>query len=145
VRARLRRSAEQGETLLELVVAIAILGVCVVAIGAGVALSVRLSAIHRGQSTADTFLHNYAEAIQSGYAKCSGTSPPNYVTGLATPTGFNTPTATVRFWDATQQSFNYQGSTNCPSADPGLQQVTLNLTSGNGYVSESLVVTVRQL
>lgn len=144
MRRRRRVRGEQGETLLELIVAIAILGVCVVAIGSGIAMSVKISAIHRNQATASAFLHNYAEAVQGSYTPCSGAIPPNYVAvgSLAPPTnGFNAPTATVTFWDPTAVSFN-TGS--CPGADPGLQQVTLNLASSDGLVTESLVVVVRK-
>jgi type II secretory pathway pseudopilin PulG len=141
MRARFRRLGDDGETLLELLVAITILGICVVAIGTGIFLSVKLSAIHRGQSTADAFLHDYAETVQ-GHYQCSGTGAPNYVTalGLATPTGFNAPTATVKFWNPTTLTWN---GTSCQSDGAGLQQVTFKLDSTDGFVSESLVVTVR--
>ncbi|HEY3716594.1 MAG TPA: type II secretion system protein [Jatrophihabitantaceae bacterium] len=139
---RQRMSDDSGETLLELIVSIAILGVCVVAIGAGIALSVKTSAIHRDQTNASAFLHNFAESIQSSYTSCAGATPPNYATALAPPSGFNPPTAAVRFWDAAAAQFS---SATCPGTDPGLQQVTLTLTSTNGYVSESLVTVVRKM
>ncbi len=136
-----RFRSERGESLLELIVAIAILGVCVVAIGAGVTLSIKISAIHHNQATADAFLHNYAETLQASYPACSGSVAPDYAAGLPTPSGFASPTATVAFWDKTAKSFN---STSCPATDPGLRQVTLNLTSTDGFVKESLVFVVRQ-
>lgn len=141
MRARFRRlRGEAGESLLELLIAITILGTCVVAIGSGVVLSVKISAIHRSQSTAAAFLHNYAETLQSSYAKCSSGNPPNYAAALPTPSGFNAPTATVAFWNTTSNTFS---GTSCPASDPGLQRVTLKLTSTDGFVTESLVVTVR--
>jgi Tfp pilus assembly protein PilE len=138
VRARRRIDSESGETLLELVVAIAILGVCVVAIGSAIVLSIKMSAIHRAQATADDFLHNYAESLH--YSACSGGTPPNYVAlaSLPTPNGFATPQATVKFWNGTAFA-----SSTCPGTDPGLQQVTLTLNSTDGFVSESLVTIVR--
>lgn len=142
MRHRREASDDQGETLLELIVSIAILGICVIAVGSGIALSIRISAVHRSQATASALLHNYAESLQARYAPCSGATPPNYVSlaSLPTPTGFVAPTATVRFWDPTSTSFAIAA---CPSSDPGLQQVTLNLTSSGGSVSESLVVVLR--
>ena len=133
---------EGGETLLELVVAITILGVCVVAVGAGVVMSVRISTIHRDQATADATLHNYAETVVGSYQACAPTGPPNYPASLslAAPAGFIAPTANVRYWNAATSTF----TDTCPSADPGLQQVTLNLTSNDRLVSESLVVVVRK-
>ena len=140
-----RRSAvghERGETLLELVVAITILGVCVVAVGAGVVMSVKISTIHRDQATADATLHNYAETVLGAYRPCAPAGPPNYPASLslAAPAGFVAPTASVRYWDAATSTF----TDTCPSADPGLEQVTLNLTSNDRLVSESLVVVVRK-
>src|SRR4051812_50183943 len=107
MRRRLPVDGERGDTLLELIIAIAILGVCVVAIGAGITLSVKTSSIHKDQATAQAFLHNYAETIQSSYTACTGGSAPNYVSigPLARPdASWSNPTATVKFWDATSAS-----------------------------------------
>ena len=136
--------AERGETLLELIIAIAILGVCVVAIGSGIAVSITISAIHRNQATAQDSLHNYAELLQSSYTPCTATATPNYVGSLAqlTPPGFATPTAVVDYWVPASGSFTHA----CPpGGDTGLQQVTLKLVSTAGNVSESLVVDLRSL
>jgi type II secretory pathway pseudopilin PulG len=138
---RLRRLQEdRGESLIELILAIGILGICVLAIGSSIALSVKTSAIHRKQATADAFLHNYAETLQSSYALCNAGAPPNYVSGLATPGGFNSPSAAVAFWNPGTATFGAA----CPATDAGLQQVKLTLASANGLVSESLVVVLRK-
>jgi type II secretory pathway pseudopilin PulG len=133
---------DQGETLLELIMAIVILGVCVVAIGTGIALSVKVSAIHRDQATASAFLHNYAESLQDTYTACDGATPPDYVAvgSLVAPPTFSPPVAAVKFWDPAAASFSL---TTCPGTDPGLQQVRLTLASVDGFVSESLVVVLR--
>ncbi|HEY2296177.1 MAG TPA: prepilin-type N-terminal cleavage/methylation domain-containing protein [Jatrophihabitans sp.] len=133
------RHDDRGETLLELVVTIAILGVCVVGIGAGIALSVKISSIHRDQATADAFLHNYAESIQTSYTTCASST--TYSSGLPTPNGFASPTSSVKFWNGAA----FTNLSPCTSAsDPGLQQVTLNLNSTDGFTSESLVVVLRK-
>jgi type II secretory pathway pseudopilin PulG len=140
------RTDDRGETLLELVVSIAILGVCVVAIGTGIALGIKTSSIHRAQATASAFLHNYGAALQNSYTPCSGGNAPDYVSiaGLAAPSAdFAAPSATVKFWNpnGTPAAFS---STACPATDPGLQEVTLTLDSSDGFVSESVVVIVRR-
>src|SRR4051794_38013316 len=122
MRSRAAVSDERGETLLELVIAIVILGVCVVAIGSGIAVSVKVSGIHRDQSTAGAFLHNYAETLQapSAYAPCTSASTPNYVTNLslAPPGAFQSPTATVTYWNNSTSQFGT--TTTCPATgDPG--------------------------
>jgi type II secretory pathway pseudopilin PulG len=138
---RRRVEGDRGETLLELIIAILILGTCVVAIGAGITTSVKMSAIHRDQATAGAFLHNYAEGLQSLYPACSSSIATDYTGSLAAPTGFTPPSATIKFWDPTAAKF-VSGA--CPSPDPGLRQVSLTLASSDGFVSESLVFVVRK-
>ncbi len=141
-RSHARDDPEQGETLLELIIAIAILGVCVVAIGSGIALSVTISAIHRKQAVAQDSLHNYAELLQSSYTPCTSTTTPNYARSLGqlTPPGFSAPSVVVDYWLPTQATFTDA----CPpGGDTGLQQVTLTLVSTAGNVSQSLIVDVR--
>jgi len=145
--ARGRLADDRGETLIELVFAIMILGVLVVAVGSGIEVSAKVSGMHRQQSTAGAFLHNYAETKQSAYLSCPGATTysglvSNYLSGLVPPTGFNAPTATVSFWQANPGTFVSPGG--CPASDPGLQQVTFQLTSTDGLVAESLAVVVRK-
>jgi prepilin-type N-terminal cleavage/methylation domain-containing protein len=59
------RLDERGETLVELVVALAILGIAAVAIMAGLMLSVRTSDEHRKLSTSGAYVRSWAEAIQT--------------------------------------------------------------------------------
>jgi type II secretory pathway pseudopilin PulG len=137
--------SDSGETLLEMVISIAILGVCVVGIGAGMAIGSKTASIQSAQASASASLHNDAEALQGTYATCSGLTPPNYVSieGLTAPSSnFNGPTATIVFWNATSGAFD---TSTCPEPgkDPGLQQVTLSLATKDGLVAESLIVILR--
>jgi Tfp pilus assembly protein PilW len=136
--------SQRGETLLELLVAITILGVCIVAIGGAVAASVTLSAVHRDQATAQDSLHNYAEILQNSYTPCTATTIPPYAQRLAQiPTsGFSVPAVVVDYWIPASAAFTTTHT--CPAAgDTGLQQVGLTLVSTSGKVSESLVFDVR--
>jgi len=134
-------SHDTGETLLELIIAVAILGIVVVAIVGGIATTILMSDLHRKQATAGAYLRNYAETLQSSYASCTS-GPPDYAALLTAPvSGFNPPTATVKYWDATSSSFS---SSSCPPTDPGLQQITLTLAAVDSRATESLVVVVRQ-
>lgn len=139
VRRRLARQ-DRGETLIEILVSIAIMGICILSIGSMMVLSIKISAVHRAQATAGQFLHNYAESIQSAYQPCTNSVSPDYAATLVAPAHFNPPTATVKYWNGA--AF---GSTTCPANDPGLQQVTLRLTSTDNSVSETLVTVVGQL
>ena len=145
MRARVRFRDEQGETLLELLISIVILGVCVVAVGSMITLSILMSDVHRKQSVAGEFLHNYAETIQaSTYQPCTGGSI-NYTSGLAVPPNGGP-------WTITQKQVKYwNGSafqTSCPTPagvpkDMGLEQVTLELRSSDNTVDETLDVIIR--
>jgi type II secretory pathway pseudopilin PulG len=146
---RRRVARDDGESLIELTVAIMILGVVVVAIGACIAFTVKASGVHRNQALADQYLHNYAEQLQSDYKPCTGnpgTTATSYINDLVTspigtPSSFASPTASIAFWNSTSAKF--ATSATCPANDPLLQQLTLNLTSTDGHVNESLVVVVR--
>jgi type II secretory pathway pseudopilin PulG len=135
-----QRGRDDGETLIEILISIAILGIVVVGLGAAIAFAVRASGIHRGQAQASQYLHNYAETLQSEYKPCAANPSAAYVADLAalgTPTGFSAPTVDVAAWNGT--SFN----AGCSGPDLGLQRVTLTLTSTAGQGDESLVVVIR--
>jgi len=145
-----RSSGDRGETLLELVIALVILGIAVVAIVGGLASSVLISDVHRRQAQTGVIARDYAEALQAAitadqanYVACAG--PASYApsaaavaaTGFTVPSGY-TATASVRYWD---------GSTfgSCPAGgDSGLQRVTLTVSSDDGRARQSLVVLVRK-
>lgn len=144
MRWRRTKQAEQGETLLELVVAISILGVCVVAIAAGFAMSVRISAIHREQASAGAYARDYAEFLDTavaggGYQPCATTATyPAYSTPDTSQAGFTASIVKVSYW--TTSGWAAGGCT--VSNDLGLQQVTLQVASPK--TSEQLVVVLRK-
>lgn len=137
MRARLRERADRGETLIELIIAITILGVCVVAIGSGIAGAVLASGLHRQQADASRILHNYAETLEGAtYNACTTTTPASY--SLTQQSGFKAPTVTVTYWNGT----GFQA--NCPATgDSGLQRVSIGLTTTDGRVGQTLAVVLR--
>ena len=135
--ARLRERADRGETLIELIIAITILGVCVVAIGSGIAGAVLASGLHRQQADATRILHNYAETLEGAtYNACTNSTPASY--SLTQQSGFQAPTVTVTYWNGTA----FQAG--CPSGgDSGLQRVSINLKTTDGRVGQALSVVLR--
>ena len=65
---------DRGETLIELVVAVAILGIAGVAILGGLMMSVRSSVIHRNEASGGAYVRSFAEAIQT-YVDANGYKP----------------------------------------------------------------------
>lgn len=139
---------ERGETLLELLVSVSIMGTAFVAIIAGIGTTLLSTDVHRQASTAEVVLRSYAERIQDPtdvpYVDCATTS------SYASPTGFSLPGAG---WSASITSVRaWQGdspptySSTCPASDKGLQQLTLRVQSpgGNHQVTETLVIVKRK-
>src|SRR4051812_18022088 len=97
-------SDERGETLIELLVALAILGIALVAIIGAVAASITMSDVHRKQATAGTGVRNYAEQVENyvaatGYSACGAAS--SYAAGAvgyAAPTGYTASPVSIRYW-----------------------------------------------
>lgn len=140
------RRGDAGETLVELIVAVAILGIAAVAILGGLMLSVKSSDLHRKQATGGAYVRSFAEAIQNsidlsgGYKSC-GSAPAAYgavpVPGL--PAGYSTEVTTIQSWSAT-------GWGAC-TAD-GIQRVDLVVRSGDTdptrRAEETLTVVLRR-
>lgn len=131
---------ERGETLLELLIAVVIMGVAVVAVVGALVSSVQLSDVHRKQATASAAVRDYGEAITNavaggGYVACAGAA--SYGSGYTAPSGYAKSVTSVRYWNGS----GWQPS--C-STDTGLQQLTLQVASADGRASEQLVVVVRK-
>lgn len=138
LRRRLRE--ESGETLLELVMALGILGIAVVAIASTMTISTAVSAKHRSQASAQTYARDYAEQIEayvasgtSGsahYISCAGANAYSPATvGYAVPTGFTANTSAATAWNGSAWAA-------CVT-DPGFQRVTVTVSSTNVDVASA--------
>lgn len=139
---------EAGETLVEVLVAVAILGLAAVAVLAGVELAVKSSTIGRNQATSGSYVRSLAESIQnsvaaSGYQKCGGGA---YLTsGVLTSAGIpSTYTVTV----VSTSAWTSSGWVACTNTlDNGVQRLDLKVTSPGDIVhraNETLSVIIRK-
>ena len=135
-------SNDQGETLVELLMAMAILGIAVIAIVGGIATTILLSDIHRKQATAGAYVRNYAEAVVDYVADGHfDASSPDYSAskvGFTAPVGEYVTSASVRCWDNGGMHFS-----SCNSSCT-VQQVTVEIHSSDHRASETLLVTVHK-
>jgi type II secretory pathway pseudopilin PulG len=141
-------AADRGDTLLELLIAVTIMGIAVVAIVSGLVTAIVMSDVHRKQTTAGSSLRDYAEAVEamvaaspSSYTSCATTTTYATPTGYAAPAGYTARVTAVRYW------YGYPTlsfSSTCTAPDSGVQKVSLNVSSNDGRASESVDIVVRK-
>lgn len=139
-----RWRSDRGETLIELIISVAILGMAGVAIIAGLMVSVRSSVVHRNDATGGAYVRSFAEAIQNsvdssgGYKSCgSAASAYAGVTVPGLPPGYATSVTAVQSWN---------GATWGSCAADGIQRLDLQVTTTGDSVhqaKETLTVILR--
>jgi prepilin-type N-terminal cleavage/methylation domain-containing protein len=144
-----RLGADRGETLIEVLVTVSILGIAMVAITGGMATSIVISDIHDKQAVSGTGLANFAEAVQGAlYAACPSAGPASYATatvsGTVTPTGYtssvlNTTAKPFEYWNATTLQFQ----STCPATDGGAQRMWLQVASADRRGLETVQLVKR--
>jgi type II secretory pathway pseudopilin PulG len=141
----LRARRESGETLLELLVTISIMGAAFVAILAGVGVAIASSDSHRQEASAEGVVRSYAERVQDSrdvpYVDCATTA--NY----GSPAGFTPPTGwTVSITGVAYLQTNNSYAATCPSPDRGAQQLTLQVVSPHTAhgATETVVIVKRK-
>ena len=113
-----RRRGERGETLIELLITILIVGSAVIAILAGIAVALNSSDEQKKQVGVVLVLHNYAEAVMNAtYVPCAAPTGINYTP----PGGYQVNVTAVA---------SYDGATSLPAGFGACQDkgaVRLNL------------------
>ncbi|WP_028638433.1 type IV pilus modification PilV family protein [Nocardioides sp. URHA0032] len=157
---RIHPSSDRGESLIEMLVAIVILGIAAVAILAGLSLAVKSSAMGRTQATGGTYVRSVAEAIQSyvaaspsHYKPCAGA---NAYIGAAAPTtvgevdhysavatfdlphGYTVAQAKAQRWTPSVTAAPWQTSPSSCSDDGGSQRIDLTVTSSGTGVDQAV-------
>ena len=141
LRQRFRR--ERGETLVEVLITITIVGIAFTGILAGLATAINLSGRHRGQANADVVLVSAAESVKNqAYTACPSVSTSSYnpTQGVTLPSGWaasNVQVTSVKTWGGAAFL------STCPGTDLGLQLVTITATTPDGKSTESVEVVKR--
>ena len=154
-RSRSRRE-ERGDTLIELLMALVIVGLAGVALLTAFSTSISASAVQRSLASNDTVARSVADAIftqieqvsssgssaTSNYASCStysqyasagGFQVANVPTG---PTGYSW-TLAVQYWNVQSGSF----TSTCTSGSTAPQQITITITPPHG-INDTIAIVV---
>jgi prepilin-type N-terminal cleavage/methylation domain-containing protein len=133
-----RADHQAGFTLVELLLAVAILGIGVLTVVGGMMTSIHVSDIGRRQAEGQTQLRTYAEAVAGAtYASCAT----SYTTSYVAPSGYTAAMA-VAYWDGTS-AFGTSAPACVVATDKGLQKVTLTIAATDGRSSESVAIAKR--
>jgi type II secretory pathway pseudopilin PulG len=134
---RRRRRTDAGESLVELLVSIGIMGIAVTAILGGLGMSSSASATHENLAKAQNLLRDWAETLTY-----SASCPSPVINPFTVPTGYTKNSPTFQFWDDAAR--NFSGS--C-TASTGMYRVTLSITPTGGQgagIAQTLAVTMRR-
>jgi type II secretory pathway pseudopilin PulG len=141
-----RCDGEEGETLLEILVTITIMGIALVSVMYGVLTAVASATSHRAEATDESVLRSFAERIKdpddTPYVNCAVTG-----TYSTSPTGFTSPSGyTVKILSVgypTADTKHAEGG----CGDQGVQQIKLQVQSpsGNRQATEQTVIVKRRV
>lgn len=119
------RDNERGDTLVEILLAIVLIGLMMGVLFASITMAATGSNNHKNLATADALLRNYAEAAKTAVRD------PNSGCGKAIPTTFSVPLPTAPAGFSVSSNPNLSNPQNCPSK-----------TTGTGVLPVQLFVNV---
>ena len=146
LRLRARASDEQGETLIEIMAAVVLMGTAVVAVLSGLFTAVVSSDLHKRQTRAAAEVTNVVEALGNAQYQPCTSGVPNYTSAVpALPSGYTLLPLVVEPL-ASKSALDPAWQSTCPGiGDQGAQRITVTVTQGTGSrkVTEKLVYVKR--
>lgn len=129
--------SDEGTTLVECLVAVAIIGISFTAVLGGMRTSVLASDVNRKQANTTTYLRSYVEAVKRDtYVVCAS----SYAGAAFTlPAGYSKDAVVVAYWNVATSVFDVA----C-GPDSGLQRVTLAIRSDDGRMVQTLQLAKRK-
>lgn len=144
------RSPDDGFSLVEILLTIAIVGIAFAAILGGMVTSIVVSDLHRKQAIADALARSAAEAVKDhavAYVDCAG--PAAYRDALPSPPpSYAVSIVDVRYWDGAAPTMGTPYSpafrSSC-SSDHGMQLITVRASSADGDAVETVELIKRRV
>ena len=125
---------DTGSSLVDILMAVAIMGVAMVSIVGGMMTASTSANVSRQTAEAQQLTRTYAESVAAdAYTACATSYA---ATGFSLPAGFAR-TTVITYWNGT--SF----ASACPATDSGLQRVSVTVTSSDNQAVDSLLFTKR--
>lgn len=140
--------ADRGETFVELLITVAILGIAVAAILGGIGTAIIGSDVHRKQSEATPVVISAADALKDRtllYKDCATSTESTYVNAVAgaLPAGWPTPQLTVRYWTGSDFTSNIAQCQDASLPSGRAQEITIQVTTPDARATETLAVVKR--
>lgn len=134
-----RRTDDGGESLIELLVSIALLGIASIAILASITMGLKAAALSSGMSSNQNILRNWAEVLEATpYVDCATTKTYVAPVGMAVPPNVTLTMLEMQYWNSEKNDFVAECGT-----DEGLQRVTLAATAASGTPDKPTVDELR--
>lgn len=146
-----RAGDDAGESLIEVLIAIMIMGLAFTAALGGMRLGLMGSDVHRSQATAETVLLSAVEKVkaQSGYQLCALPTNATYVgdaRSAASAAGWSPSTVTitsVQYWNGTAFQGICSETASGPASFLRIQLVTMQVTSPAADATETMTFIKR--
>jgi prepilin-type N-terminal cleavage/methylation domain-containing protein len=137
-----RCAGDRGDSLIEILMAITIMGIAFTAILTGFGTSIKASGLHQDMADSQAAVRNAAEQLKSNtYVPCAGVgATANYTASV--PSGFHLDIAAPQIWDNTAATFVTATAVNCVTAQ--LQSISIGVCRTSQVVSGSCPANLAQ-